>query len=255
MIRLAARLHAFPADDPAAVRLAATYAAYGAKQPFLPFWRQTVGGRTSALLCRMDDVVTLWSDRPRANELAAFLAATAPGDIFCTAQTARTLDFPIRQVFCAFRLSTADLAPQKTDDVPDFAALYRALQAAGGFALPPFEIWYPDVSHRFRHGALCAVARPEGCALALTAPNAALLTGIAVRQDARGKGHGRELLEELCRRVAPLPLLLCCAPAVAGFYRAAGAQALPEVCLCRAGNRNASDESKPFEGMEQYGFF
>lgn len=210
--------------DPTLARIYASYAAYGGAHSFLQFWRQGIGGRTAALLCRMDGAVTLWADRPDCEELAAFLQAAGAEAVWSEFALARELGLSAPMRLQAFQFQTAGFLRRPTAAF-SYEALYKILcSGKESLTLPPFESWYPDVCHRFRHGAL-AVAMMEGAAaLAVIGQAGALLTGIATRPELRGRGYGRAVFDRLCENIAPQPLFLCARPEAASFYAALGGQ-------------------------------
>ncbi len=211
--------------DPALARIYAAHAAYGGAYPFLQFWRQALSGRLSALISRLDGAITIWADRPDCEELVAFLRAVGAGAVFSAFDLAQELGFSVQMQLQAYQFQTAGDS-RKPPVQFSYEALYKILRSGkDSFALPPFESWYPDVCHRFRHGALAAAMREKtAAAVAVTGQAGALLTGIATRPQLRGRGYGRAVFDRLCEEIAPQPLLLCANAEAAGFYRALGAR-------------------------------
>ena len=82
-------------------------------------------------------------------------------------------------------------------------ALYPLLAQVFGEAMPPFEAWYVDVSHRMRHGfCRTAAVMEEGetaaCAMTVAeCAGAALIGCVATREESRGRGYASRCVTAL----------------------------------------------------------
>ncbi len=200
MITLTEQLPPLPGEI-AVVRIQSLFAAYGTKYPFLTFWVQTVAGQATACLCRFYGNFTVWAD-PSADfaELREFLYVLADGQVFCAQWVAQKLGFAVQSTHIGLKCGHNFTAPAKTEEI-SLQKVYDLLLLGrdGPINLPPFADWYPDVSHRLRHGCAAVAATPQSVALAgFVAKNAAIITGVAVDPAARGKGMGRQTVADLC---------------------------------------------------------
>lgn len=211
-------------SDPVA-RLYAQRAA--AMRPVCPadFWCQkNTDGQTTALLCRWERTVLLSLCAGFSSpELTAFLKMLG-GRIFCRAEDAETLPLSANRTLTVWkRQGTGE---DSIPPVPRGEPLYDLLSAA--FPMPPFSVWYPDFSHALRHGISRAYLREEdgeaiACVLALcVCENEALLGGVTTREDLRGRGISKNLLEQTANRLGTRELFLLSEPAMAPFYQQSG---------------------------------
>lgn len=200
MICITHRLPPMPLNI-ASVRIQSLFAAYGTKYPFLTFWQQTNAGQATACLCRFYGHFTLWA-KPSADfaELLEFLSVLGGGQIFCSRAAAVKMGFLDATPCVGLKCEARFLPPQETA-LPPLQQVYDLLLsgADGPIQLPPFADWYPDLSHRLRHGCARVVATPQSVALAgFESKNAAIITGVAVPPSARGQGLGRQAVAWLC---------------------------------------------------------
>lgn len=197
MIRLASatEVSTVPVDTIAAVKLHGLLAAYGTGWDFLPFWRDDNGGAGA----RLSGCAVVCPGATAREEWAYFLAMqpevhqveTDPA----TAAYLEPLGFhtTYRPVLELPRLETTEHA-----DTPPLGALYPLLCAVfGEETLPPFDVWYADMSHRLRHdcGRAAGVIR-EGhtvsCSLVTAeCAVAGLVSGVATHPAYRGQGLAR----------------------------------------------------------------
>lgn len=214
-------------------RIVALARAYGLEQPFARFWRQSQG---AYLACLDGAVVLFGTETADWEEIQAFLPAAGVRSVLCDAAAAIRLPaFPLQA-------EGAVLARMREDDVPmpvyelnpGPRELYSLLKQCetNTFRVPPFEGFYLDLSHRTRHGAAVSVAvRDDGGGLAACAfstvqtDSLAVLSGVAVRPDCRGKGLGRQVVRALQARLsAPQVCVYRARGENEAFYRALGFQ-------------------------------
>lgn len=204
MITLTDTLPPLPADTLPGLRLRGLYAAYGGGRDFLPIWRDDAGGAGARL---GDTAVCLPADG-RQEEWAAFLAmqpevrrAVTPADM---ADAGEAAGFAVQ--LRPFLRLPADFTPEQPAETPSLRELYPLLSAVfGASALPLFDLWYTDMSHRLRHGcgrAVCVTeaGRPVCCALVTAECDAAgLISGVATLPKARGRGYARRAVAALTK--------------------------------------------------------
>lgn len=196
------------AETEAAIRIRGQAAAYGAGCSFLPVWITEHGGALSLL----DGAAVLAVGEEDWEECALFLSMRQ--DVRAVRTDARTA------VFLAGRHPGAALQtglvmrlerpfPEHPGGVITSSPreVFPLLLSCFPGAMPPFEAWYVDVSHRLRHGVgRLAVVREGGEAVstAMTVAEcsgAALLGAVATRADCRRKGYAAACLAALIREL------------------------------------------------------
>ncbi len=200
MITLAQQLSPMPGDI-ASVRIESLFKAYGADYSFLTFWVQQNAGQITACLCRFYGHFTLWANKAADfTELQEFLQIMAGGEIFCAKEAAEKLNFSLQSECIALKCGQNFALPQDTPEI-SLQRVYDLLLSGrdGPIALPDFADWYPDISHRLRHGCARVAATAHSVALAgYEAQNAAIITGVATEPTVRGQGYGRQAVADLC---------------------------------------------------------
>lgn len=238
MIRLLDHQDEIPSSlcgqDVAGIKIEAALLAYGTKRPFAMFWRQMdARGSTTALLCGLDGFLTLTAAESAGfAELKEFLSAVSSGPVFCAADLGERLGLTPAAVFPVLlldRLREPALVPDRTDWNPKLDELYALFRrcSGAGIVLPEREAWIADASHRIRHGVARAVSlirdgRPVSAAMTSAETKAAaLISGVAVTPEYRGKGLGLGTAFLLCDRLAAeeKKVYLCAAEeGLRGFY-------------------------------------
>ena len=152
---------------PFSLRIAAAAKAYGLEAPFLDVWQGN-----GCWFSRMDGVLTLAGvpEPEGREETRLFLEASGAGEIFCAPEAAAALGLiPDQEGPVLWRKQPGERGPLLGEQ-PSPRAIYPILEACRGpyFPVPPFEPFYLDLSHRFRHGAAAGVVLEEagdGCGL------------------------------------------------------------------------------------------
>lgn len=201
MIREIAALPPLPDDSDAAVKIAAQVCAYGFSRPFL----RVFAGEGGSVLSVLDGAATLVPGRD-AEDALLFLrmspdVRTLRTDATAAERFSATLGVPCQTgVTMAYR--GGSLPPTETAELSPRDA-YPLLCAVFGDTLPPFDVWYADVSHRLRHG-LCRIAgvRKQGkavsCAMTVAETGTAWLLGaVATDPGCRGRGYASAVIRSL----------------------------------------------------------
>ena len=245
MIRLAAEADfsacARPSATDGAVRIRSWHAAYGAQTRFLSSFTDGRGTFLSVM-----DGLAVFAD------LTGDAIGGAAVDEEWAAFIAMHPD--IRRVRCARaageRLAAAQHVPVTAGDVlrcavcppagqTDGPVPVRTVRAEGVYrllcdvfpdgALPPFDAFYVDLSHRLRHG-LCRIAAvedppgtPLACAMTVAeAPDAVVIGAVATAPQRRRRGYASACIRALLAEDARPALIAPNDDAAARLYRSLG---------------------------------
>ena len=210
-------------------KIAADLFAYGTGYPFLTAWQQLgPQNRATALLCKKEDSWLLYAgSKANPAELTAFVQSVGGRHL----QVQGPGNFPALKspgLFAEYCLQPGQPAAAVPAAVQqnNLKGCYQILYSSPSPSLAGVEYngWYADLSHKIRHGhAFCATLNGAAAVVSHLFGGSAVLSGVAVQPQLRGKGRGRQLL-------AALPALLprvqrfyiCCAPQTEPFYKACG---------------------------------
>ena len=204
MIREVTALPPLPEDSDAAVKIAAKAQAYGLSRPFL----RVYAGEDGSVLSVMDGVATLYPGSD-ADEALLFVRMSPDvhalrTDAAAAKQMAASLGVPC-QTGVTMEYRGDPIANASADTLSPRDA-YPLLSAVFGESLPPFDVWYADVSHRLRHG-VCRIAgvteqgRAVSCAMTVAETETAWMIGaVATHPDVRGRGYASAAVRSLVAR-------------------------------------------------------
>lgn len=192
-------------ESEASIRIRCLWEAYGSDKPFVQFWRTESGGVIS---CMDGQAIAAVSENENFEELAAFFSLQTDWsgirtDEACAVRLAEKWSVPVSTGVvmtpgCVFRQEKQPLLEQVSPRV-----LYPLLAAVFGGAMPPFEAWYIDVSHRMRHGfcrtmAIAEEGETAACAMTVAeCAGAALIGSVATQEKSRGKGYASRCVTAL----------------------------------------------------------
>ena len=161
-------------------------------------WLQTENGRTTAVISRFGGRVNLTYLGGDKTEIKDFLNIIGYSEIFTEKGSAIALGFNDFSSFTVLKKATTK--QKEPAEIPSLKGLYNALSEGtdGDIALPSFEDFAADVSHRLRHGGGVAILEVFGAALCFFCENFGIINGIAVKKDCRGRGNGSKLLKNIC---------------------------------------------------------
>ncbi len=193
-------------DSEAALRQCGQFAAYGADKGFLRFYEDESGNRLSVF----EDAATLFACGD-TEEMCLFLTMDPT---VCTVRTdAKTASQLAQQWGTTYKTEAVMNAPadakeyEQVSDMPLRDVYAVLLDGFGEESLPPFDAWYADVHHRFRHGVCRCVGVyeqdvPVACAMTVAeCDTAALIGAVATRPQARGKGYASACVLTLAARL------------------------------------------------------
>lgn len=223
LVSAAELLAAVNSDEAAAVRLCSTAAAYGDDCSVLLCWLQYAGEGVTAAICSLEGEMTLHCPGGAdLDELKQFVSVISPRSLY---SSVRLFDEQAEHPVYA-----RNIVGGGSFELPDFRAAYDCLKQH--FALPEFQYWYVDMSHRCRHECSVCVCDADGAAGAHYYGAAALLCGIAAANE--GRGGGRRLLGRLRDALPPQVTRLMAAVRPAGphgFYLKCGFERVGQVYI------------------------
>lgn len=198
------------------VRITSLYEAYGCKYDFLRFFIQRNDEDSiTAILSLIDGNATLYCRADAdTDELVGFARAIGAETIYSE------LPLPLAKAEHGVILKKQSVGNKTGTDQIDLKALYAILSDA--FVMPEFSAWYPDISHRIRHGCACAVLDCCGGAVMLLSSIGAMICGIAVKDELRGNGNGSKLLNTIEQYAHNCDIFALAEEQVAGFYEKKG---------------------------------
>lgn len=177
----------------AGLRISSLYESYGCKYDFLRFYKQIQYDKFTALISLMDGHATVCKlDNSDDSEMLDFLSAVGAKTVYAE------YDLPLETIESGsimHKTSNIIASRDKKDKKMDFKRIYNIMSTS--FAMPDFNVWYPDISHRIRHGCAAIIDDDNGCAVALKSTLGALITGICVTEDKRRNGYGSYILNEI----------------------------------------------------------
>ena len=176
---------------PSSIRILSLYESYGCNYDFLRFYKQEIDGDITAIISIMDNNATLCLINDHdTDEIIQFLSAIGAKTVFCEKEIAlEKLEQGSIMLFDNIEITNRSLNEVRLKNVYDIMSTC--------FTMPHFNSWYPDISHRIRHGGAVAVEKEYGCAIALKSSIGALISGICVKENSRNKGHGSVILQGL----------------------------------------------------------
>lgn len=225
MISLVDKLPQISDDSVALARIKCTFSAYASYPSIALFWAQTnEGGKAIALLSLMDRALTLYAESVN-EELLLFIKSQDFDFIFADEKIADALGVK-GEKFCALKFMASGEETRQEKASP--REIYEILKE--DFKLNELE-FIADLSHRLRHGCAFCVKKQNAAAVVQCADPLFLLTGIAVKKEARKTGIGSEILKEIKNKTKG-EIFLCCEKGVLPFYLK---NSFKEIGFCKIG--------------------
>lgn len=194
------------------VKIFSLFRAYGTKYPFVRFYAQKNNSEITAVICILDNDITLSYIPNKADieELTEFINVMGFSTFLCDN------DFVIdREYNCGIVMSSE----RKTEIVCDYTTVdeYPYLFDLFNFVDygdVDFESWYVDISHRIRHGCAKAVTLNKDSEIISSAifssiyENNAVLTAVQTSLKFRNEGYASALVSAMCCDVTGTVYLL-----------------------------------------------
>lgn len=226
----------FCVRDVFGTKIAAYFATYGAAYPFAVFYLQESGSVVTAVVCKIDDAMTLCCEQDADfEELGAFVSTIGFNTLMCTAcvsdklnltpqKTGFIVEFQERSILLDFQNITLSNSFELSD-------VYDILKHAEFEGLPEKGPWLADVVARVKKGTAKAKVVKQAkdlaaCAMVLfETPQAVLIGAVATVPAFRGKGYAGALVTSLAmaaRANNKKAELLCAKNSIFEFYKKLG---------------------------------
>lgn len=172
------------------VRISSLYESYGCKYNFLRFYMQTIDNKCAAIISVMDGQASVCKvGNTDDGEILRFISVIGANTLYAE------YDLPLETIESGRIMHKISRVKTDMNETIDFKRVYSIMSTA--FSMPDFSIWYPDISHRVRHGCAKVIDESYGCAVALKSRLGALITGICVTENECRKGCGSRILNNL----------------------------------------------------------
>jgi len=216
--------------DIALVKILCAYKAYKEHDNIAQFWHQTdENGNITAVMGCINGYLNLWSNNTYPDEVFSFLKFISPNGIFTSKETAEVLKLKINEpCHCFFKLPPFERISNTEYKEP--RQLLKILRK--GLEIPDGDGFVSDVSFRKYHGCADYVTYDGGGALLYTADSVAIINGIAVPKDKRGKGVGSKLISLLLSCAENRTVYTCCTNKNKNFYLKNGFTYFGDAAYC-----------------------
>lgn len=192
-------------NDECAVRIHSLKRAYGIDVPFIRYYTDDCGG----LLSIMDGTGVL-SCAENVNEWLLFVAMNPEIiRLHCSAafghRLAESSEWQGRAGVVLKYAGSRDVEPSAVCENPYLPHVHALLTECFD-PMTPLDAWYPDVSHRIRHGCAKIATISDGERVVSTAmtvaetDTAAVLGQVATHSDYRGRGYAKACINALISR-------------------------------------------------------
>lgn len=170
------------------VRLYSLFDAYG-KSGLALFWQQQMGDRVTALVSKMDGAITLCAyEGADLTEIEQFISVVGAESVLSNLPLSLKGEKILHQLTC--KGGDGPLPPSL-----DCQSAYNIMST--GFDMPPFQVWYPDMSHRIRHGTAHLFGDEAAVLCGFMAGESMLIVGVCSLPDFKGQGRGARLIDSL----------------------------------------------------------
>ena len=197
MIKFADALPNFDAAKISAAKILSQYKAFGETKISPDFWIQETQGVVTAAISLYGGEMTLYCNNGNLEEIWEFIRVIGPKKVFterenliapCNTQTKQVFlkMLPLKETVSATSVPLKELYDK------------LLLGSDGDVALPRFDDFCGDISHRLRHGGAVSILKDYGAALSFLYEGGGIVSGISVDAPYRKRGMGSQLLGEIC---------------------------------------------------------
>lgn len=217
--------------NPFACRILSQLLAYGTGERFLEHWVQLEGDKPTAAISRIDGNMTVFCEKAN-EELTEFINAVGFGTILADKHV-----FPqywsgeaVMRLACKAEIKATEGNGTEIEQNPTIREVYSVLERCmgAGFEVPDFDSFYPDMSHRVRHGlarifALRVGGQAVACCMTSAETNScAIVSGVATLPKMRGKGYAGKLITEMIKTLGDKEVFVFCREDLISFYSKLG---------------------------------
>lgn len=183
------------------IRILALLESYGTKYHFATFYKQTIDGKITAIISKLDNDVTLSVDDGFDNtEIVHFMCVTGYNTLLCDDRPVLSSRFEEGIVMECITKREAVMQGAVIDEYPKLMDLYNFVDYEG----QDFKAWYVDISHRVRHGTARAYTLEvsdeiiSSGILSSIYEKYAILTAVRTVDEFRRMGYGSTLVTTIC---------------------------------------------------------
>ena len=217
MIRLIDERFEFSEQNPDCLltRIKSSYNAYGNKYAFAQFWYQDINGETTAVISKIDGIVTLWcNDNWNKLEFINFISVIGYEKLVTTTLLPLTVE-QIGNIY--YKQNNNELCKLEID-------LKRAASVLTQVnIIDNFNAWYTDINHRIRHGCASAYCYlGQACVFAHIDDDSAVIFSLVTLPESRGKGYATKCLDLFEHSLKQKNLFIMCENKLNAFYEKCG---------------------------------
>lgn len=207
------------------VRILALYKSYGIKYNFCSFYRQIINGKTTALMSKLDNDITLSIyDGFDNEELVHFLCVCGYDSVL----TGDELEFGASctegEVMLCNTKRDAIMQGVTVDEYPKLMDLFNFVD----YASQDFKAWYVDLSHRVRHKTAKAYTLNidgeiiSSGILSSIIDSYSILTAVRTKDEFRRMGYGSFLIKYIYSDINGTVYIMREKELNEGFYKKLG---------------------------------
>lgn len=173
------------------IRIYSLFKAYGNSGLALFWQQQNDNEETAALISKMDGAVTICVyNNEDTEEIEQFISVVGAQSVLSNVPLNLANETVLYQ-FCYTPHNPTEFEPAQ----PDYKGTYDIMSTR--FAMPSYDVWYPDMCHRVRHGAACIVGDGNATLCGLLGGSGMLIVGLCSIPDCKGQGTATKLLKEV----------------------------------------------------------
>ncbi len=169
------------------VRIISLFNAYNGYNLAL-FWAQFDGDTPTALVSSMDGDMTLCATASAdLGEVCEFVRAIGARSVLSNLPLPIDNATPVNQL-----VKTGGIHIDLDQSLKE---VYGIMSTS--FAMPEFDVWYADMSHRVRHSSSAVACNSASALCAHLTDDASLIVGLCTHPDYRGEGSASTLLNQI----------------------------------------------------------
>lgn len=188
------------------VKIFSLLSAYGTGYPFIRFYAQKINGCITAVMCVLDNDITLSyiDESADKEEIREFVNVIGFSTLLCDSCFHLNGQYETGIIMSSSKKPELSCNYTYVDEYPYLFDLFNFVD----YADVDFESWYVDISHRIRHGCAKAVTLNFDDEIISSAifssiyNNDAILTSVQTKPEFRKSGYASALVSAMCCDVA-----------------------------------------------------